>query len=175
MIYDIKSMLINGTPISFQNGYVFRATEHVLYWMGTPPSEDDLKSRERMRINWNRVLIPAFVQNKELTQGFNFKILTTEGHSFSGNAFFVEELLEVGRYKTTEAHPIVVEFKEELVIDPLLFSLLKNSRPMTEEERKIHQEGINKLFKPTGRNLFDTAREEGTAQEGVSGKEENNG
>jgi hypothetical protein len=34
--------------------------------------------------------------------------------------------------------------------------LLKNSRPMTEEERKAHYDALMKMSKPTGRNLFDS-------------------
>lgn len=33
--------------------------------------------------------------------------------------------------------------------------LIDNTRHMTDEERKVHQDGINKIFKRTGRNLFD--------------------
>lgn len=59
--------------------------------------------------------------------------------------------------------------------DELYQYLLENSRPMTDEEREAHSKAIQGLFKPTGRNLFESIRKERTAQEGVSGKEENNG
>lgn len=117
MIYDIKSMRINGITIKAENGYVFRATEHVIYWMGTPPSEDDLKPREIMRINWRAVLIPVMA-HIVAGEDFRFEIISVEGHKFIGTAFFTEHI-RVGlanNYYFTDSLP-TVSFFEEVLID----------------------------------------------------------
>ncbi|MFW6007758.1 MAG: hypothetical protein ACOCP8_00725 [archaeon] len=38
--------------------------------------------------------------------------------------------------------------------------LLKNGRNMTKEEAKDYQKSIQKLYKPTGRNIFDIIEDE---------------
>lgn len=116
MIYDIKSMRINGITVKAENAYVFRATERVIYWMGTPPSEDDLKPKEIMRINWRAVLIPVMA-HLVAGEDFRFEIISTEGDKFIGTAFFTEHIRigTISNYYYTDTQPVVSFFDEVLL------------------------------------------------------------
>lgn len=171
MIYDIEMITINDTPIRPQDGYVLRTSSRITYWMGNTPTEDELKPKQHLYIKWNRVIIP--LDTDLITEPFNFNILTTEGDTFSGKAFFVEPLQTIGKYQTTEAHPLVITFEEDIVTRSpeekkqqlkKSFQKVKPEKPLSFSEitkQKFESEYLGELYKPTEeeQNALNAAEE----------------
>lgn len=109
---NIESMTINGEPIKIQNGWIYRSTEKVIFWMGTPPSKEELEPRERLTISWDRALVPVGI---DLDENFTFSIVAEGNMGFTGKASYLG-LISISAFSKWQAvlhAPLVISFKED--------------------------------------------------------------
>jgi len=90
--YTFDKMTINGVyEARIMNGRATSRMVEVIFWMGTPPSEEDLKPRPKLDIHWDRFYTRC--PRSLLSESFDYEIVTNEGAVITGTGYISPVLI----------------------------------------------------------------------------------
>lgn len=107
MEHSFDRIELGGQNVPVQGGNLRIVEERVISWLGTPPSEEELKPRIRMKMNWNRIILPPDI---EVYQEVEFHVSTRGGDKFTGVLILTGSLIEKG-YRVSEHNPLVIRYE----------------------------------------------------------------
>lgn len=108
MEHSFDRIELGGQNVPVQGGNLRIVEERVISWLGTPPSEEELKPRMRMKMSWDRIILPP---NTEVYQEVEFYVSTRGGDEFAGTLILTGSLVQRG-YLVSEHNPLVIRYEE---------------------------------------------------------------
>lgn len=117
MIHYFDRIIVNDEhKVIVQNGMLRPYTRYVAFWMGTPPSAEELEPEQCLDMSWSRMLAKA--EAVSTNEEFSFEIVTRDGWEFTGRAMMSNSIEYHGKFVMSEyGYATVLEFKGEKHID----------------------------------------------------------